>query len=187
MKTYPKKKLEGKKIYLEPFTNSHVSNKYLNWMKDRQITRFIQRSSNNITLEDLYTFANFMIKSDCDYFFAIIEKNEQLHIGNVRLGPINFKLGKSNFGILIGDKNFHGLGIAQEALELLKDFGFNFLKLKKIQIYCVKENNAAMRIYEKSKCEYKGEVKETFDKDGKSYKLVEWIMDNLEFKSNNND
>ena len=70
----------------------------------------------------------------------------------------------SNFGILMGDKNFHGLGLATEVLELIKDFGFNYLNLKKIKFAVVKEHTAAMRLYAKTKFKYLGEAKKTFDK-----------------------
>ena len=62
-----------------------------------------------------------MIDSNFDYFFAIFVKKNSKHIGNVRLGPIDFKAMKSNFGILIGNKNFHGIGMEQECLILLKN------------------------------------------------------------------
>ena len=71
-----------------------------------------------------------MISSETDYFFAILLKKNLHHVGNVRLGPIDFKLMKSNFGILIGSKNYRGCGIGTEALELIKEFGFGYLKLK---------------------------------------------------------
>jgi len=93
----------------------------------------------------------------------------------------------SNFGILMGDKNFHGLGLATEVLELIKDFGFNYLNLKKIKFAVVKEHTAAMRLYAKTKFKYLGEAKKTFDKNGVSWKLVEWSMTNLNYKKNKNE
>ena len=54
----------------------------------------------------------------------------------------------SNFGILMGDKNFHGLGLATEVLELIKDFGFNYLNLKKLNLLLLK-NILPMRLYAK--------------------------------------
>ena len=187
MKTIPIKKMESDRIELRPFSKDYVSKNYLDWMNDKNITKFINKAKEETSLEDLNLFTKSMINSNFDYFFAIIYKEKNYHIGNVRLGPIDFNLMNSNFGILMGDKNFHGLGLATEVLELIKDFGFNYLNLKKIKFAVVKEHTAAMRLYAKTKFKYLGEAKKTFDKNGVSWKLVEWSMTNLNYKKNKNE
>ncbi|WP_440650507.1 GNAT family N-acetyltransferase [Candidatus Pelagibacter sp. HIMB1495] len=187
MKKIPIKKMESNRIELRPFSINYVSKEYLEWMNDKDITKFINKAKDKTSLEDLELFSKNMINSNFDYFFAIIFKDENCHIGNVRLGPVDFNLMSSNFGILIGDKNFHGLGLATEVLELIKDFGFNYLNLKTIRFAVVKEHSAAMRLYAKTKFKYLGETKKTFDKNGVSWKLVEWSMSNLNYEKNKNE
>ena len=181
------KSIEGDKVDLQPFSQNFISDNYLNWMNDKDTTRFIDKAKDNLSLNDLNFFAKNMIDSDFDYFFAIIHKEKQQHIGNVRLGPIDFNLMKSNFGILIGNKNFHGYGVATEVLELIKNFSFNYVKLEQIHFPVVKEHTAAMRLYAKTKFTCLGEIKKTFNKDGKSWKLVEWSMNYLNYKKTEND
>ena len=187
MKRSPIKILEGDKIILQPFSKDFISNKYLDWINDKDINRFIDKANDNTSLDDLKFFAESMIESDFDYFFAIIYKKKQCHIGNVRLGAIDSHFKKSNFGILIGDKRFHGCGVATEVLELIKHFSFNYLKLEQIHFPVVKEHTAAMRLYAKTKFTCLGEIKKTLNKDGKSWKLVEWSMNYLNFKKTEND
>lgn len=172
------KSIYGNSIILRPFSSEHLSKDYLSWINDTETTRFIQKANSNTSIEDLRIFANQMINSKNDYFFAIIYKNNLLHIGNVRLGPIDFDLMKSNFGILIGNKNFRGCGIGSEVLELIKKFSFKDLKLKKLIFPAVEAYSAAMRLYEKSGFLLNSKVDTTFNKNGKSWKLVEWSMDN---------
>jgi ribosomal-protein-alanine N-acetyltransferase len=107
---------------------------------------------------------------------------KKLHIGNVRLGPIDSQFKKSNFGILIGNKNFHGQGVATEVLELIKRFSFDYLKLDKIYFPVVEENAAAMNLYAKSKFVCSGEMKKKFIKNKKSFKLIKWTMSKLDYK-----
>ena len=151
MKKLPIKILESDQVELQPFSKDFISNNYLNWINDKDVARFIDKAKNNTSLEDLNFFAERLIKSDFDYFFAIIYKKKKCHIGNVRLCTIDSNFKESNFGILIGDKSFHGCGIATEVLELIKDFSFNYLKLDKIHFPVVKENAAAMKLYAKTK------------------------------------
>ena len=185
MKKIPIKPINGNNLILKPFSEDFISNKYLDWMKDEDTTRFIKKVSNNISLDDLYLFAKTMIESDCDYFFAIIHKENQNHIGNVRLGPINFVSKKSNFGILIGEKNYHGCGVGTEVLELIKHFSFIYLRLNQICFPVVKEHKAAMKLYAKSNFICLGEMNKTLDKNGKSWKLVEWNMSKMNYKKKN--
>tara|TARA_A100001011_G_scaffold399875_1_gene510712 strand:+ start:2877 stop:3431 length:555 start_codon:yes stop_codon:yes gene_type:complete len=178
MKKSQIKPIQGSTILLNPFSKEFVSKDYLNWMNDAETTRFIQKAKNNTSIDELYSFANEMINSEKDYFFAIFLKKNQLHIGNVRLGPIDFNLMKSNFGIMIGNKEFRGCGVGVEVLELIKDFSFNHLKLEQLIFPAVEEYTAAMRLYEKTGFTLNNKVKKTLNKNGKSWKLVEWSMNN---------
>ena len=186
MKIPPIKMLEGDKIKLQPFSKDLISNKYLDWINDKDINRFIDKANDNTSMDDLNFFVESMIKSDFDYFFAIIHKKKKCHIGNVRLGAVDFYFKKSNFGILIGDKKFHGYGIATEVLELIKDFGFKYLKLNKIHFPVVKEHTAANKLYAKNNFTCLGEMKKTLNKNKKSWKLVEWSMSNLDYEKKKN-
>ncbi len=172
------KSIEGKKILLEPFSSKFISNNYLSWMNDKEITKFIEKSKDKMTLDDITLFANQMIHSEKDYFFAILLKNDLNHIGNVRIGPIDFNSKKSGFGILIGEKNHQGKGIGTEVIELIKEFSFNFLQLKKLSFPVVKDYLPAMRLYAKTGFKCLGDKKNSLDKNGKSWKLVEWTINN---------
>ena len=94
MKIHPIKRIVGDKVILKPFSVKFVSEDYLNWMNDKETSRFISKADKKISLNDLFEFTNEMINSEVDYFFAILLKINNLHVGNVRLGPIDFKLSK---------------------------------------------------------------------------------------------
>ena len=177
--------LKGDKIILQPFSSKFISKEYLFWINDKDIAKFIDKAKDTTTIQELNSFAISMINSNYDYFFAIIYKKNLKHIGNVRLGPINFDFKVSNFGILIGDKNFHSSGIATEVLKLIKHFGFNYLKLNKISFPVIEAHTAAMKLYAKANFSCLGVMSKTFNKNGKSWKLVEWSMTNEDYKKTN--
>jgi len=182
----PIKVLEGDNVKLQPFSKDFISHEYLKWINDGDINKFIDKAKENTTLDELIFFAEKMINSKFDYFFAIIHKKNQYHVGNVRLGPVDYRYKSSNFGILIGDKNLHGCGIATETIELIKNFSFNYLKLNRLHFPVVRENIAAMKLYAKTNFTNIGEMKKNFNKNGKSWKLVEWSMSNLDYKKEKN-
>ena len=172
------KNIIGKKIILVPFKLKFVTNNYLRWMNDKKTTLYIEKAKQNTSLTDLYDFANKMIKSKNDFFFAITLKKNYRHIGNVRLGPVDFKLMKSNFGILIGEKNFRGTGIGTEVMNLIKDFSFNNLKLRQLIFFSVKDNLAATQLYIKTGFTLNKNIKKIMIKNRKPWKLFEWKLQN---------
>ena len=123
---------EGKKIYLREVRESDVNDEYYNWINDPEInqfleTRFFPRSKNDIL--------SYVRKMDCnpgEIFFAICIKENDKHIGNIKLGPINWIHRKGDISLVIGNKEYWGKGIAAEAIGLVVDFAFNVLNLHKL-------------------------------------------------------
>lgn len=170
--------IEGKNILLVPFTEKYVTADYLRWMNDAETTRFILKAQGDITRDDLLSFAKTMNDSKHDYFFAVLLKDSLRHIGNVRLGPIDFNLKLSKFGIMIGEKDIRGCSLGTETVELIKSFCFDELNLDRLHFPVVKEYEPAMRLYKKTGFTCLGEMETTFEKNGQSFTLVEWSMDN---------
>tara|TARA_B100000965_G_C19574344_1_gene750617 strand:- start:125 stop:646 length:522 start_codon:yes stop_codon:yes gene_type:complete len=137
--------IKSKRICLRPFKSLDPSNEYLNWMNDKNISKFIIKSNKN-KKKDIRVFLASM-KSHKDFFFKIIYNKNSKHIGNLRIGPLNFNNLSSKFGIMIGNKKYHGVGIGKEATKLAESFIFNFLNFKKMEFECIIDNIAAMQVY----------------------------------------
>ncbi len=71
------------------------------------------------------------------------------HIGTVKLEPIDVDKGTAMFGLLIGDRDYWGKGIATEVTNLIVDFAFNTLGLREVTLGVLADNKAAIRVYEK--------------------------------------
>ena len=182
MKKIKIKSIENEITILKPFSKKFISAEYLGWLNDKQVSRYILKAKENTSFDDLKLFTTKMIESPYNYFFAILYKKNFAHIGNVRIGPIDFNSLESGFGILIGNKNFHNVGIGFEVMNAVKDFSFNYLKLKKLNFLSVKNHVASKNLYIKSGFECLGDAKKTFDKNGKSLKLIQWTINNPHFK-----
>lgn len=170
--------IEGENLLLVPFTEKYVTIDYLRWMNDPETTRFILKAEGNITIDSLFLFTKTMIESDSNYFFAVLLKDGLRHVGNVRLGPIDFELKQSKFGIMIGENDLRGRGVGTEAVELIKSFCFDELNLDRLHFPVVKEYKPAMRLYKKTGFICLGEMETAFEKNGCSFALVEFSMEN---------
>src|SRR5688572_6748818 len=93
--------LHTENLVLRPMTESDVSDAYISWMNDEEITRFLESRFQKYTKDDLYDFIK---KIQCDttqYLFGIFLKDTLQHIGNIKLGPINLYHNHAEIGLLI--------------------------------------------------------------------------------------
>ena len=137
--------VKSKRIILKPFNSTIPSQKYLRWLRDAEISRYIIKSKYN-SIDEIKKFLISM-NSYNNYFFKIVIIKNSEHVGNLRIGPINFKNLSSKFGIMIGNRNYHGIGIGKEVTKLAEKFIFKFLNLKKMEFECIEDNFPAMKLY----------------------------------------
>ncbi len=137
--------LVGKIISLRYIQLSDVNDTYLSWLKDDQVMKGIV--SSGYDLKSLNSYVKEKIDSKNTHFFAIILKSNNLHIGNIKLDFHDFDSNLSELGILIGNKNYWGKGIAKEACSLVLNYGFEKLKLRKIFLAVFENNIPAIKLY----------------------------------------
>lgn len=160
--------LVGNTIYLKQLIDNDVSEKYLNWLKDISINKYLESRDLNHTKESIRSFVINCYKSKNDYLFGIFTKEGQEHIGNIKLGDIDWKNKNANIGIIIGEKNFWGQGIASNAIKLIIEFAFQNLKLTSLSAGCYEENIASRKAFLKSGWNLSGKYpKWKFNIDGK--------------------
>ena len=141
--------LDGGNFRLTSFTHEFVTTKYLSWLHDYKTNKYLVKAGLKTSLSEAKEYCEFLIKSPQDIFLAIVIKENNLHVGNVRLGPIDFDSKLCKFSMMIGDSNFHGKGLGTSIVQLCIDFAFKDLKVNKFYLDVVSENKPAVRIYEK--------------------------------------
>lgn len=81
--------------------------------------------------------------------FIIEEIATEMPIGTIYLRDISPVHKKAEYGIYIGVEEALGKGYAQEATELILEFGFNQLNLNKIFLRVLSKNSNAIKSYVK--------------------------------------
>lgn len=98
------------------------------------------------------------------YEFGIELRGKEELIGTTNLFNINYKNKNADLGIWLS-KKYWGKGLAEEALNLILNFGFKQLKLKRIQARVLHKNIRAQKLLENSGFKYEGRLrKKTFFK-----------------------
>ncbi|MBR2712828.1 MAG: GNAT family N-acetyltransferase [Bacilli bacterium] len=161
------KKLEGKRIYLSPM-NIEDAETYIKWLADRRVSDGTNATCKlyNIVSEKEWIEKNM---ERGEYTFSIVSKDNNKLIGNCGIMNPNFIHGTATLGIFIGEEEYRGKGIGKEVLELLLDYGFNFLRLHNIKLDVFSFNKQAIDCYKRIGFKEYGIRHECYFLDGKWY------------------
>jgi [ribosomal protein S5]-alanine N-acetyltransferase len=142
--------LESERLYLRAVQSNDVDEAYRRWMNDATINKYLESRFFPHTSETLKDYVQGKLNDNENPFFAIILKENDRHIGNIKLGPINTIHRFADIGIIIGEKDCWGKGYATEAIRLIVKYGFNTLNLHKITAGFYEPNIQSMKAFIKA-------------------------------------
>jgi len=128
---------------------SDASVRYISWLRDNETKKYISAAKEARTLEDLERYISSKSTKPDVLFLGIFEKNTGTHIGNIKYEPIDSRLGYAVMGILIGDKDFRGKGVAVEVIAGTAEWLRAKRGVRWVLLGVNKENIPAIRAYEK--------------------------------------
>lgn len=158
--------IEGKSIYLREVRETDVNERYYGWMNDQNITQYLETRFYPNSLAKISEFVKSKDGDPNNIFLAIVDKAKDHHIGNIKLGPINWIHRTAEIGILLGEKNEWGKGIASETLNLISAYAFKKLNLRKLTAGCYGNNKASEKAFIKAGFTIEGVRKSHFFYDG---------------------
>ena len=147
VKKYP---IEGNNIYLDEMKFSFIGKTYLSWMNDKTVNQFLESSFQRWTIIKLKQYISEITIDLHNLFLAIVLKNGNKHIGNIKIGPINTFHKFADLGLVIGDKSEWGKGYGTEAINLATDYAFQKLKLHKMSAGVYANNIASYKAFIKA-------------------------------------
>ena len=139
--------IPGPIITLRPLTEANATEEYASWLNDPEVNKYLE--TRKVTVDELKSFINEKNASETALFLGVFWNENGKHIGNVKLEPIDCAKKEATMGILIGDKNYWGKGVATEATNLVAGYAFTKMGLKELKLGVIPENKAAIRVYEK--------------------------------------
>jgi [ribosomal protein S5]-alanine N-acetyltransferase len=168
METY----LQSPRLYFREVRKTDVTDNYYYWLNDGEVnqfleTRFMPRSKENI----LEYVEKFSCKEN-EPFFAMCLKKSSRHIGNIKLGPINWYHRSADISLLIGEKDCWRKGYASEAIDLITKFAFLSLGLNKLKAGSYVENIGSIKAFERVGYQREGLLKGAVFSKGKETDIV---------------
>ena len=165
--------LEGKRVILRPMVQKDFSTEYLNWLNDPSLNIFSQRRPFPVSWESMRSYNEYYINHpDKGFVLAIIDKQNQMHMGNISLVNIQAVNRCGEIAILIGNKNYWNKGYAKESIYLLTRHGFEAINLNKI--FAGSFNPAFVRAVQKNGWKKEGEFKQRIWANGQYHSQI-WM------------
>ena len=126
-----KKKILGKNIYLRSLSIKDITLTYLNWLQDKDINYYLETRHEEQTISKIKKFVRSCNHSNDIYLFGIFT-NTNIHIGNIKLGPIKARHSLAAISLFIGNKEFWGQSNGTESIRILVNYSFKELGLNKL-------------------------------------------------------
>ena len=134
-------------ISLKVLRSKDVSETYVGWLNDYEVTKFTEQKYFGHTLKTTNTFVSQKYESESDLLFGIFF--DETHIGNIKLGPIKFEHMSAEVSYFIGEKEFWGKGIASKCVDSVVHFAVTELGLKKVNAGYYENNIGSAKVLQK--------------------------------------
>lgn len=139
--------IETSRFILQTLDSSFVSVRYLSWLNSVEVNQYLETRYSRQTEESLIAFVEQMLLSQHSVLLAITDKDSGQHIGNIKIGPINSAHKSAPLGLVIGENNWWGKGVAKEVIAAVTKWGFDSLDLEKINAGSYASNQASIRAF----------------------------------------
>lgn len=170
-------RLAGKGIYLRLVEMADCDERYLSWLLDPEVNRYLETRWTEQTPAAIEEFVGGMRRSPDSYLFAIMIAETERHVGNIKLGPINRVHQNCDVSYFIGDRELWRTGLATEAIRAATQFGFDRLGLHRIQAVVHSDNAGSARALERVGYVREGILREKLRVDaGRNDQLVYGIL-----------
>ena len=145
--------INTKRFQLKSLTTKDVTEKYLSWFNgSKEVIEYIAYAKTNADINKLRQYVKEREDREDVLFLGIFTDSGQ-HIGNIKYEPINLKDKSATMGILIGDKEWRGKGVATEVIKDSSKYLKENYNIKYIDLGVNKDNIAAVSAYKKMKFE----------------------------------
>ena len=153
-------------IYLRPGERDDVP-RFVRWYSDLRTTRtLLMISPLGEALEERWFDGMIAAHGTDRFFFVICRRADDRPVGSIDLHEVNRRNGSASLGIAIGEEDDRGRGYGTDALIALVAFGFDQLRLERIELDVYDFNDRAHAVYERVGFVHEGTMRHALFRDG---------------------
>jgi len=137
-------------IYLQEISINDVTPTYMEWLNDPDINRFLETRYRVQNLKSIQNFVRNVIDNDDEHMFTIRTKDNNTHIGNIKIGSIDKQHNLGFVSLFIGDKKHWGKNYSVQAIQLISRYAMDYLLLRKLIASAYQPNKASIKAFSKA-------------------------------------
>lgn len=159
-------------FYFRVLRASDLAGRWADWFNDPVVTRYQGKGIYPNTQEAQKRYFESLIDSRTDVVLAIVDRQTEVHIGNVGLHHIDPLHRTAVLGIVLGEKSAWGRGIGARSWKAITNYGFKVLNLNKICATVIDGNDASLKCAMASGYVVEGRQAQQMFKDGQYRDLI---------------
>ncbi len=175
--------IEGDLLRMRELRLSDVNEDYYRWMNDPEATQYLESRFFPQSIEDIQSYVRGQQARRDSVIFALILKEGNRHVGNMKLGNISWIHRHADVGMLIGEKDCWGKGVGREAMRLITDYAFGVLNLHRLTAGIYATNTGSLTMTLKAGWQEEGRRREMYFYKGEYVDSIlvgilrsEWIL-----------
>tara|TARA_B100000401_G_C52737084_1_gene686409 strand:+ start:517 stop:1020 length:504 start_codon:yes stop_codon:yes gene_type:complete len=144
------------KIFLRELNEKNVSKEYVRWLNSSSVNLYTEQKYFKHTIKSVKEYVLDKKKSRLEFLYGIFLNSNKIHVGNIKIGPIN-KIHKTAYvSYFIGSSKYRSKGIMSEAFNQIFNLAKKKFKIKKIQAGIYEKNISSKKLLEKNKFKLEG-------------------------------
>ena len=143
-------RMPAKQAFLRPVTYEDCTERYVGWLNDPVVNRYLEVRWEPQTLGSLRSFIGACIRDPNTHLLAICDADRGMQIGTIKIGPIHPRHRYADVGYMIGERDMWNRGIATDAIWSATWLAFNVYGVRRCQAGAYAKNVGSIRALEKA-------------------------------------
>jgi len=166
------KKIYPNLIKLKILDIKDLSENYINWLNDYKVTKHTDLIFQRHSLGSIKNYVSNMKKDKNNFLYGIFFKN--IHIGNVKVGPILKAHQTAYISYLIGEKEFWNKGLGRIVIKKIKNICKKKHKLIKLNAGVSELHEPSQKVLLKNGFKLEGNFKKQIVYKKRRYSLLKY-------------
>ena len=151
--------IQSERIVLRELVLDDCTDRYVAWLQDTEVNQWLETRWSQQDLSSVREFVARVTADPNSALAAIVVRESQKHVGNIKIGPIDWVHKRAEISYFIGERDVWGLGLASEAIKLMTERALGSLGLERVQASLYEPNLGSARALEKAGFELEGTLR----------------------------
>lgn len=145
--------MQGQLTHMVDFESKHLYDpKYYQWVTDIDVVRYIGRDEllDGIPFSEAEQYVQQLWANEFCTFLAVYHSESGKFVGTAKINFLSErgrKHGIADIGIMLGDRDYWGQGLATDILRTVSRFAFDSLRARKLTAGAMSTNEAVVKAF----------------------------------------